>query len=87
LIDYVEAARFCNAYGAHATTIDACRIGLSLDPANPMLYVYRAAAYDEFGRSEEAIADCEAAIRLDPHGKPAILALITLALVRERAPA
>jgi tetratricopeptide (TPR) repeat protein len=84
LIDYVEAARFCNAYGAHATTIDACRIGLSLDPANPMLYVYRAAAYDEFGRSEEAIADCEAAIRLDPHGKPAILALITLALVRER---
>jgi tetratricopeptide (TPR) repeat protein len=84
LIDYVEAARFCNAYGAHATTIDACRIGLSLDPDNPMLYVYRAAAFDEFGRSAEAIADCEAAIRLDPHGKPAVLALITLALVHER---
>jgi hypothetical protein len=84
LIDYVEAARFCNAYGAHATTIDACRLGLAADPDNPMLYVYRAAAYDEFGRSAEAIADCEAAIRLDPHGKPAILALITLALVRER---
>ncbi len=84
MIDYVEAARFCNAYGAHATTIDACRLGLAADPGNAMLYVYRAAAYDEFGRSEEAVADCEAAIRLDPQGKPAVLALITLALVRER---
>lgn len=84
MIDYVEAARFCNVYGAHATTIDACRLGLAVDPDNPMLYVYRAAAYDEFGRSEEAAADCEAAIRLDPHGNPAVLALITLALVRER---
>jgi Tetratricopeptide repeat len=84
MIDYVEAARFCNAYGAHATTIDACRLGLAADPANPMLYVYRAVAYDEFGHSEEALADCEAAIRLDPHGKPAVLSLLTLALVRER---
>lgn len=83
-LDYVDAARFCNAHGAHATTIDAVRIGLRLQPENPMLYVYRAAAYDEFGRSEEAIADCEAAIRLDPRGHSAVLALITLALVRER---
>lgn len=83
-LDYVEAARFCNRYGAHATTIEAVRVGLTLQPDNPMLYVYRAAAYDEFGRSAEAAADCEAAIRLDPHGHPAVLALITLALVRER---
>ncbi len=83
-LDYVETARFCNAYGAHATTIDACRIGLSLDPDNAMLHVYRACAYDEFGRSAEAAADCEAAVRLDPHGHAAVLALITLALVRER---
>lgn len=82
--DYVETARFCNAYGAHATTIDAVRIGLTEQPDNPLLYVYRAAAYDEFGRSEEAVADCESAIRLDPHGHAAALALITLALVRER---
>ena len=81
---YVNAARFCNAHGAHATTIDACRIGLSLDPDNALLYVYRACAYDEFGRSQEAVADCEAAIRLDPEGRAAVLALITLALVRER---
>jgi len=83
-LDYVDAARFCNAHGAHATTIDAVRIGLTLHPDNPMLYVYRAAAYDEFGRSAEAVADCEAAIRLDPQGHAAVLALITLALVRER---
>jgi hypothetical protein len=83
-LDYVNAARFCNAHGAHATTIDACRIGLSLDPDNAMLYVYRACAYDEFGQSAEAVADCEAAIRLDPDGPAAVLALITLALVRER---
>jgi tetratricopeptide (TPR) repeat protein len=82
--DYVETARFCNAYGAHATTIDVVRIALTEQPGNPMLYVYRAAAYDEFGRSEEAAADCEAAIRLDPNGHAAVLALITLALVRER---
>ena len=83
-LDYVDAARFCNAHGAHATTIDACRIGLSLDPDNAMLHVYRACAFDEFGRSAEAVADCEAAIRLDPGGHAAVLALITLALVRER---
>ena len=50
---------FSNAHGAHATTIDAVRVGLSLDPGNAMLYVYRACAYDEIGRSDEAIADCE----------------------------
>ena len=83
-LDYVDVARFCNAHGAHATTIDAVRIGLTLQPDNPMLYLYRAAAYDEFGRSAEAIADCEAAIALDPQGHAAVLALITLALVRER---
>jgi tetratricopeptide (TPR) repeat protein len=83
-LDYADVARFCNSYGAHATTIDACRIGLSLDPDNAMLYVYRACAYDEFGRLPEAVADCEAAIRLDPRGPGAVLALITLALVRER---
>ena len=54
-LDYENIARFCNAHGEHATTIDACRIGLSLDPANAMLHVYRACAYDEFGRSAEAI--------------------------------
>ena len=83
-LDFVEAARFCNASGAHATTIDAVRLGLAADPGNPMLYVYRACAYDEFGRSAEAIADCEAALRLDPHGAAGVLALITLALVRDR---
>lgn len=83
-IDYVSAARFCNAHGAHATTIDACRIGLALDPGNAMLHVYRACAYDEFGRSAEAVADCEAALRLAPDGPAAVLALITVALVRER---
>ena len=82
--NFVEAARFCNAIGAHATTLDAVRLGLSADPGNPMLYVYRACAYDEFGRSAEAIADCEAALALDPHGDAGVLALITLALVRER---
>jgi hypothetical protein len=49
-----------------------------------MLHVYRAVAYDEFGRSAEAVADCEAALRLAPAGRVAVLALITLALVRER---
>jgi hypothetical protein len=83
-LDYVNAARFCNAHGAHATTIDACRIGLELAPDNVMLYVYRACAYDEFGRSDEAVADCESAIRIAPGGHAAVLALITLALVRER---
>jgi hypothetical protein len=82
--DYVEAARFCNAHGAHATTIDACRIGLSLDPGNAMLHVYRACAYDELGHLPEAAADCEAALRLAPSGASAVPALITLALVRER---
>lgn len=83
-LDYADIARFCNANGAHATTIDACRIGLSLDPANAMLHVYRACAYDEFGRSAEALDDCEAALRLEPGGHTAVLALVTLALVRER---
>ncbi|HEV8022419.1 MAG TPA: tetratricopeptide repeat-containing glycosyltransferase family protein [Candidatus Lustribacter sp.] len=83
-LDYADVARFCNANGAHATTIDACRIGLSLDPKNAMLHVYRACAYDEFGRSAEAIDDLEAALRLEPGGRTAVLALITLALVRER---
>ena len=83
-LDYADIARFCNGAGAHATTIDACRIGLSLDPKNAMLHVYRACAYDEFGRSAEAIADCEAALQLEPGGSTAVLALITLALVRER---
>jgi tetratricopeptide (TPR) repeat protein len=83
-LDYVDAARFCNAHGAHATTIDACRIGLSLDPDNAMLYVYRACAYDEFGQLTEAVADLESALRLAPRGPAAVLALITLALVRER---
>jgi hypothetical protein len=83
-IDYVAAARFCNAHGAHATTIDACRIGLSLDPGNAMLHVYRACAYDELGRLPEAVADCESAVRLAPDGPAAVLGLITLALVRER---
>lgn len=83
-LDYADIARYCNQYGAHATTIDACRIGLSLDPKNAMLHVYRACAYDEFGRSAEAIADLEAALQLEPGGHTAVLALITLALVRER---
>jgi hypothetical protein len=83
-LDYVDAARFCNAHGAHATTIDACRIGLSLDPDNAMLYVYRACAYDEFGQLAEAVADLETALRLAPRGPAAVPALITLALVRER---
>jgi hypothetical protein len=83
-LDYVDAARFCNAHGAHATTIDACRIGLSLDPDNAMLYVYRACAYDEFGQLAEAVSDLETALRLDPRGPAAVPALITLALVRER---
>jgi hypothetical protein len=82
--DYADVARFSNAHGAHATTIDAVRVGLSLDPDNAMLYVYRACAYDEFGRSAEAIADCETALRLEPQGRTAILALMTLALLRER---
>jgi hypothetical protein len=83
-LDYADIARFCNAGGAHATTIDACRIGLSLDPENPMLYVYRACAYDELGQLAEAVADCEAALRFAPRGPAAVYALITLALVRER---
>jgi len=83
-LDYENAARFCNAHGAHATTIDACRIGLSLTPDNPMLHVYRACAYDELGRLDEAVADCAAALRLAPRGPAAVFALITLALVRER---
>lgn len=83
-LDFVDAARFSNAHGAYATTIDAVRAGLALDPENAMLYVYRAVAYDEFGRSDEAIADCEAAIRLAPGSTAAALAGITLALVRYR---
>ena len=83
-LDYADVARFANAHGAHATAIDACGIGLSLEPENALLYVHRAAAYDEFGRSAEAIADCERAIALEPHGRGAILAGITLALVHER---
>ena len=83
-LDYADIARFCNANGGHATTIDACRIGLSLDPDNAMLYVYRACAYDELGKLTEAVADCEAALRLAPRGPAAVYALITLALVRER---
>jgi hypothetical protein len=83
-LDFVDAARFCNAHGAHATTIDAARIGLSLDPANALLHVYRACAYDELGRLPEAVADCETALELEPRGGTAVLASITLALVRER---
>src|ERR1019366_2917202 len=83
-LDYADVARFCNANGAHATTIDACRIGLTLHPDDPMLYVYRACAYDELGLSAEAVADCEAALRLASSGPAAVFALITLALLRER---
>jgi tetratricopeptide (TPR) repeat protein len=83
-LDYADVARFCNANGAPATTIDACRIGLSLHPEDPMLHVYRACAYDELGRLAEAASDCEAALGLAPRGPAAVLALITLALVRER---
>ena len=83
-LDYADIARFCNANGAHPTTIDACRVGLSLHPYDAMLHVYRACAYDELGQLTDAVADCEAAIRLDPQGRAAVLALITLALVRER---
>lgn len=83
-LDYADAARFCNGQGAYTTTIDACRIGLSLDPGNAMLHVYRAVAYDELGRLPEAIADCEAALAIAPRGGPAVFAWITLALVRER---
>jgi hypothetical protein len=82
--DHADAARFAIAHGAHATAIDVCSAGLARDPDNALLYVYRAAAYDEFGRSAEAAADCAAAIRLAPDGRAAILAGITLALVRER---
>jgi Tetratricopeptide repeat len=82
--DCEKSAQFCNAFGAHATTIDVCRIGLGLDPENAMLHVYRACAYDELGQLAEAVADCEAAVRLDPRGHAAVSALITLALVRER---
>lgn len=83
-LDYADVARFCNANGAPATTIEACRIGLSLHPEDPMLHVYRACAYDEVGQLAEAIADCEAALGLAPSGPAAVFALITLALVRER---
>jgi len=82
--DCEKSAQFCNAYGAHATTIDVCRIGLALDPDNAMLHVYRACAYDERGALPEAVRDCEAALRLAPRGHAAVYALITLALVRER---
>jgi tetratricopeptide (TPR) repeat protein len=84
-LDYADIARFCNAHGEHATTIEACRVGLSLDPGDPMLFVYRACAYDELGRVPEAIADCEAALALPARGRSAVLALVTLALLRERA--
>jgi tetratricopeptide (TPR) repeat protein len=83
-LDYAEAARVFNAYGEHASTIDACRIGLGENPNDPMLYVYRACAYDEFGQSAQAAADCATALRLAPSGRAAVFALITLALVRER---
>jgi tetratricopeptide (TPR) repeat protein len=83
-VDFAEAARVFNAYGQHASTIDACRIGLAENPNDPMLYVYRACAYDEFGQCAQAVADCKAALRLAPSGQAAVFALITLALVRER---
>jgi len=83
-MDFEAAARFANACGAYATTIDACRIGLARDPGSAMLHVYRACAYDELGRLDEAVADCEAALRIAPRAHSAVLALITLALVRER---
>jgi tetratricopeptide (TPR) repeat protein len=83
-MDFEAAARFANACGAYATTIDACRIGLARDPGNAMLHVYRACAYDEVGRLDEAVADCEAALRIAPRAHSAVLALITLALVHER---
>lgn len=82
--DYENVARLCNAYGRHADTFAVCAAGLARDPGNAMLHVYRACAHDEFGRSAEAIADLEAALRLAPRGPVAIQALITLALVRER---
>ncbi len=49
-----------------------------------MLHVYRACAYDELGRLQEAADDCATALRLEPRGSTAVLALVTLALVRER---
>lgn len=84
-MDFAAAARFANACGAYGTAIDACTIGLAREPAAALLHVYRACAYDELGRLEEAVADCEAAVRVEPHGHTAVLALMTLALVRERA--
>jgi hypothetical protein len=83
-MDFEAAARFANACGAYTTTIDACRVGLARNPANAMLHVYRACAYDELDRLDEAVADCEAALRIAPRAHSAVLALITLALVRER---
>ena len=83
-MDFAEAARFSNACGAYETAIEACRIGLARDPAHAMLHVYRACAYDDLGRLDEAVADCEAALRVEPRGHTAVLALITLALLRER---
>ena len=83
-LDYADVARFCNANGAPATTIDACRVGLALHPEDPMLHVYRACAYDELGQLREAIADCDAALDLASSGPAAVYAFITLALVRER---
>jgi hypothetical protein len=82
-VDYEDVARFCSSAGRHAAALDACEIGLRLRGPDAALLVRRAQAHDGLGDYAAAIADCEAALALDPEPRVAVNAWVTLAYAHE----
>jgi hypothetical protein len=77
LLDYVNLAGTLNSQGKYAEAIEACRLGLQMRRNVPHLSAQLARAMLGLELAEEAIAACDAALKLDSTCVDAYLELAT----------
>jgi hypothetical protein len=82
-LDYDDLARFCMERGRYHSALAACNMGLETHGRNPALLVRRAQIYDALENYGGAIADCRAALRLNPPAHVGAIVQTTLALALE----
>jgi tetratricopeptide (TPR) repeat protein len=84
-LDYDDLARFCMERGKYQSGLVACNMGLEVHGRNPALLVRRAQIYDALENYGGAIADCKAALHLNPPARVGAIVQTTLALALERS--
>jgi hypothetical protein len=72
-IDYVNLAATLNSQGRYEEALNACEMGLRVNPALASLHANRARALVALEREREAFAACEAALTLDPRSAEAYI--------------